>query len=50
MARVDKSAFVTFAVKAIKSGRFNSTREIDKEFKVYYTIIIKKLKGIIKTR
>ncbi|KAF8846819.1 hypothetical protein BDZ45DRAFT_784518 [Acephala macrosclerotiorum] len=50
IARADKSALVTSAVEAIRSGKFSSTREAGREFKVHHTIVTRRLNGRTKTR
>ncbi|KAF8851538.1 hypothetical protein BDZ45DRAFT_679042, partial [Acephala macrosclerotiorum] len=50
IARADKSALVTSAVEAIRSGRFSSAKEAGREFKVHHTAVTRKLNGRTKTR
>jgi hypothetical protein len=50
MGRADKLALVTKAVLAIRSGEFKDYSNTAKKFYCSYTAVIRRIKGLTKTR
>ena len=50
MGRADKSALVTKAVLAIRSGEFKDYSNAAKKFYYNHTAVIRRIKGLTKTR
>jgi hypothetical protein len=50
MGRADKSALVTKAVLAIQSGEFKDYSNTTKKFHYSHTAVIRRIKGLTKTR
>ena len=49
MGRVDKSALVTKVVLMIRRGEFKDYSNIIKKFYYSYIVVMKRIKGLIKT-
>ena len=50
MGRADKSALVTKAVLVIRSGEFKDYSNATKKFYCSYTAVMRRIKGLTKTR